>query len=83
MSSTTDPLLLSCSLTVDLTPNPFQYLTDQPILVPDTPHWFIDVSCQKYPPFMAGYAIIQGDLCYNHGTQTIEASPLPLHTTSQ
>ena len=32
---------------------------------------------------MAGYAIIQGDLCYNHGTQTIEALPLPLHTTSQ
>ena len=42
MSSTTDSLLHSCSLTVDLTQNPFQHVTDQPILDPDTPHWFID-----------------------------------------
>ena len=82
MSSTTDPLLHSCSLT-DLTQNPFQHLTDQPILDPDTPHWFVGGSSHKSPPFAAGYAIIQGDLCYNHGTQTIEALPLPLHTTSQ
>ena len=34
-------------------------------------------------PFAAGYAIIQGDLCHNYETQTIEASPLPPHTTSQ
>ena len=59
-SSTTDPLLHSCSLTVDLTPNSFQHLTDQPILDPDTPHWFVDGSSQKSPPFAAGYAIIQG-----------------------
>ena len=26
--------------------------------------------------------IIQGDLCHNYKTQTIEASPLPPHTTS-
>ena len=83
MSSTTDPLLLSCSLTVDLTPDSFQHLIDQPILDPDTPHWFIDGSSQKSPPFAAGYAIIQGDLCHNHRTQTTEASPLPAHTTFQ
>ena len=82
-SSTTDPLLHSCSLTVDLTQNPFQHLTDQPILDPDTPHWFVDGSSQKSPPFAAGYSIIQGNLCHNHGIQTIEASPLPPHTTSQ
>ena len=50
MSSTTDPLLYSCSLTVDLTQNPFQHLTDQPILDPDTPHWFVDGSSQKSHP---------------------------------
>ena len=83
MSSTTDSLLHSCSLTVDLTQNPFQHLTDQPILDADTPHWFVGGSSQKSPPFAAGYAIIQGDLRHNHGTQTIEASPLPPHTTSQ
>ena len=58
MSSTTDSLLRSCSLTVDLTQNPFQNLTDQPILDPDIPHWFVDGSSQKSPPFAAGYAII-------------------------
>ena len=83
-SSTTDPLLHSCSLTVDLTQNPFQHLTGQPILDPDTPHWFIDGSSQKSPPFAAGYAIIQAyHIRHNHGTQTTEASPLPPHTTSQ
>ena len=59
-SSTTDPLLHSCSLTVNLTQNPFQHLTDQPILDADTTYWFIDGSSQKSPPFVAGYAIIQG-----------------------
>ena len=83
MSSTTDPLLYSCSLTVDLTQNPFKHLTDQPILDPDTPPWFVGGSSQKSPPFAARYAIIQGDLRHNHRTQTIEASPLPPHTTSQ
>ena len=83
MSSTIDPLLHSCSLTVDLTQNPFQHLTDQPILDADTTYGFIDGSSQKSPPFAAGYTIIQGDLHHNHRTQTIEASPLPPHTTSQ
>ena len=83
MSSTTDSCLQSCSLTVDLAQNPFQHLTDQPILDPDTPHWFVDGSSQKSPPFAAGYAIFQGHLCRNHGTRTIESSPLPPHTTSQ
>ena len=83
MSSTTDSLLHSCSLTVDLTPNPFQHVTDQPILDPDTTLWFVDGSSQNPPPFAAGYAIIQGDLRHNHGTQTIEASQLLPHTASQ
>ena len=83
MSSTTDSLPHSCSLTVDLTQNPFQHITDQPILDPDTPHLFIDGSSQKSPPFAAGYAIIQWDLHHNHRTQIVEASPLLPHTTSQ
>ena len=82
-SSTTGPLLHSCSLTVGLTQNPFQHLTDQPILDPDTPHWFVDGSSQKSPPFAAGCAIIQGDLHHNHRTQTMEASSLLPPTTSQ
>ena len=82
-SSTTDPLLHSYSLTVDLTQNPFQNLTDKPILDPDTQHWLTDGSSQKSPHFAAGYAIIQGDLHHNHKTQAIEVSPLPPHTTSQ
>ena len=49
-ASTTDPLLYSCNLTVDLTQNPFRHLTDQPILDPDTPHSFINGSSQKSPP---------------------------------
>ena len=80
---TTDSLLHSCSLTVGLTQNPFQHVTDQPILDPDTPHWFVGGSSQKSPPFAAEYAIIQGDLRHNHETQTNEASPLPPHNTSQ
>ena len=83
MSSTTDSLLHSCSLTVGLTQNPFQHVTDQPIPDPDTPLWLVDGSSQKSPPFAAGYAIIQEDLRHNHGTQTTGASPLPPHTTSQ
>ena len=71
--STTDSLLHSCSLTVDLTPNPFQHLTDQPVLDPDTPHRFTDGSSQKSPPFAAGYAIIQGDLTF------MEPRELKLH----
>lgn len=51
--------LHSCSLT-DLTQNsPFQHLTGQPILDPDTPHWFVDGSSQKSSPFMARHVIIQ------------------------
>ena len=50
-SSTTDSLLHSCSLTVDLTQNPFQHLTDQPVLDPDTPHWFADGSSKNLHPF--------------------------------
>ena len=82
-SSTTDPLLHSYNLTVDLTQNPFQHLTDQPILDLDTTYWFIDGSSKKSPPFSAGSVIIQGDLHHNHGTQTMEASSLPPHATSQ
>ena len=40
-------------------------------------------ALKKSPLFAAGYAIIQGDLHHNYGTQIIEASPLPPHTTSQ
>ena len=59
-SSTIDPLLHSCSLTVDLTQNPFQHLTDQPVLDPDTPHRFTNGSSQKSPPFALGCNIAAG-----------------------
>ena len=62
-SSTTDSLLHSCSLTVYLTQNPFQHLTDQPILDPDTPHWFIDGSCQNGTPHP-----LQQDMPSSRGT---------------
>lgn len=68
---------------MDLTQKPFQHLTDQPFLDPDTPYWFIDGSSQKSPPFAAGYAIFQGNLHHSHETQITDASPLPPHTTSQ
>ena len=75
-SSTTDPLLHSCGLTVDLTQNPFQHLTDQPILDPDTPHWFIDGSCQNGTPHP-----LQQDMPSSRGTfvTIMEARQLKLH----
>ena len=76
-SSTTDSLLHSCSLTVDLTQNPFQHLTDQPILDPDTPHWFVDGSSQNSYPLQQN-THHPGGPCHSHGTQTTEASPLHL-----
>ena len=42
--------LHNCSLTVGLTQNPFQHSTDQPILDPNTPYWFIDGSSQNPHP---------------------------------
>ena len=72
-----------CSQTVDLTQNPFHHLTDQPILDPDTPNWFIDSCSPKSPPFAAGYGIIPGDLHLIPQTDTAEALTLPPHTTSQ
>ena len=72
-SSTTDPLLLSCSLTVDLTPNSFQHLTDQPILDPDTPHWFADGSSQKGTPHP-----LQQDMPSSGGTFVTVTKPRQL-----
>ena len=75
-SSTTDSLLHSYSLTVDLTQNPFQHLTDQPILDPDTPHWFIDGSCQNGTPHP-----LQQDMPSSGGTFVTITKPrqLKLH----
>ena len=73
-SSTTDPLLHSCSLTVDLTQNPFQHLTDQPVLDPDTPHWFIvEVLKNRHP--------LQKDMPSSRGTFVTITKPrkLKLH----
>ena len=73
-SSTTDSLLHSYSLTVDLTQNPFQHLTDQPILDPDTPHSFINGSSQKSPP-------LRQDMLSSRGTFVTITGPrqLKLH----
>ena len=75
-SSTTDSLLHSCSLTVDLTQNPFQHLTDQPIL-DQTPHTGWLMAALKNPTLCSRYTITQGPR-HSHGTQTTEASPLHL-----
>ena len=66
--STTDSLLHSCSLTVDLTQNPFQHLTDQPILDPDTPHWFVDGSSQKSHPLQQNTPSSRGPLSQSWNT---------------
>ena len=79
MSSTTDSLLHSCSLTVYLTQNPFQPVTDQ-----QTPHTGSLIAVLKNPHrLQQDRPSSRGDLHHNHRTQTTEASPLTPHTTSQ
>ena len=61
MPSTRDPLLHSCSLTVDLTPNPFQHLTDQPVLDPDTHNGSLSAALKNPHP-------LQQDVPSSRGT---------------
>ena len=46
--------------TLDMTLNPFEHITDQPLSDPKVPSWFTDGSAQKQALFGAGYAIVQG-----------------------
>ena len=60
-SSTTGPLLHSCGLTVDLTQNPFQHLTDQPVLDPDTHNGSLSAALKNPHP-------LQQDVPSSRGT---------------
>ena len=60
-SSTTGSLLHSCSLTVGLTQNPFQHLTDQPVLDPDTHNGSLSAALKNPHP-------LQQDVPSSRGT---------------
>ena len=49
-----------CVQTLDITLNPFEHITNQPMADPTVPSWFTDGSAQKQAPFGAEYAIVQG-----------------------
>ena len=48
-----------CVQTLDMTLNPFEHITNQPMVDPTVPPWFTDGSSQKEAPFGAGYTIVQ------------------------
>ena len=43
-----------CVQTLDVTLNPFEHITDQPLTDPKVPSWFIGGSAQKQAPFGVG-----------------------------
>ena len=49
-----------CVQTLDMTLNPFEHITDQPLTDSTVPSWFTDGSAQKQAPFRAEYTIVQG-----------------------
>ena len=49
-----------CVQTLDMTLNPFEHITDQPLTDSKVPSWFIDGTAQKQAPFGDQYTIIQG-----------------------
>ena len=63
--STQDPeaehLSHDCVQTLDMTLNPFEHITDQPLSDPKVPSWFIRWHCPKTSP-------IWGWICYSSET---------------
>ena len=80
---TPDPEHLShdCVQALDMTLNPFEHITDQPLTDPIVLSWFIDDSAQKQAPFRAGYTIVQGQPDKVIPPRLITS--LPAHTSSQ
>ena len=72
-----------CVQTLDMTFNPFEHITDQPLTDPKVPSWFMDGSAQKQAPFGAGYAIVQGQPDKVIPPRLIKSATLPAHTSSQ
>ena len=72
-----------CVQTLDVTLNPFEHITNQPLTDPTVPSWFIDATAQKQAPFRAGYAIVQGRPDKAIPPRLIKSATLPAHTSSQ
>ena len=72
-----------CVQTLDMTLNPFEHITDQPLTDPKVPFWFIDGTAPKQAPFGAGYAIVQGQPNKVIPPHLIKSATLPAHTSSQ
>ena len=79
----TEHLFHDCVQTLDMTLNPFEHITDQPLNDPKVPSWFIDGNAQKQAPFGAGYAIVQGQPNKVIPPRLIKPATLPAHTSSQ
>ena len=61
---------------LDMTLNPFEHITNQPLTDPTVPSWFIDDNAQKQAPFGARYAIVQGQPdSYSHSPHQISHTP--------
>ena len=69
--------------TLDMTLNPFEYITNQPLTDPKVPFWFIDGTAPKQAPFGAGYAIVQGQPDKAIPPRLIKSATFPAHTSSQ
>ena len=69
--------------TLDMTLNPFEHITDQPLTDPKVPSWFIDDNASKQAPFGAEYTIVQGqpDKVIPH--HLIKSATLTAHTSLQ
>ena len=76
-------LFHDCVQTLDMTLNPSEHITDQPLTDPQVPSWFIDGSAQNQAPFGAGYTIVQGQPNRVIPSRLIKSATLPIHTSSQ
>ena len=72
-----------CVQTLDMTLNPFEHITDQPLTNPTVPSWFIDGSAQKQDSFGAGYTIIQVQSDKVIFPHLIQLVTFPAHTSSK
>ena len=72
-----------CVQTLDMTFNPFEHITDQPLTDPKVPSWFIYGSAQKQALFGAGYATVKGQPDKIIPPYLIKSATLPAHTSSQ
>ena len=71
-----------CIQTLDMTLNPFEHITDQPLTDPKVPSWFIDGSAQKQALFGAGYATVKRQPDIVMPPHLIKSATPPAHTFS-